>query len=1536
MREQTEACLAVYAQDRKRVEEDANNERRIAEGGYRFRQLDELLQNAVDAARVGGSRIEIRLTSDTLYVANDGEPFTRKGVEALMASDLSAKDDDRIGRFGIGFKSVLAITTEPRVYSRSVSFAFEQGWAERTIREAGFDAPRYPTMRLARVVDAGLAAREDARLAELMEWASTVIVLPGLTADRRAALTKDLSGFRAEFLLFSPHISEVRLVVEERDVDNRISAERHHDGSVALTVRGSGGSASGDVSRWQVFSREVHPPKAVLAAAGRMADRESLRIVWAVPERSRTSVGSFWAYFPTHAGTTLAGIVSAPFQLSDDRTDLLRGAFNLHLLREELPQLVASALASLAIPGDEAALLDLLPARGREDRSWADGVINEPIFAALRQVACVPDVRGRLRRPETLSIAPEGVDLAWGQEWSRIPTAPLDEWVHPAALSSPERRNKVRRLVESIGGRAFSGKEWLECVVREGDVPSAAAAIRLAAGIVRGTPEGRAAAEGLAKSVLEARIVPLEDGSLVRPVKGRIFIRTSPEDASGAFVDPKLVDLPGVVEALGDLGVTVLDKKAELEAALIAAAGAGRADAWQKVWQLAQHVPEDVAAEAFEAHAPGGVLRFVRVRSAAGAWVGLGDVFLGGSVIPSHARRDAGHLVDPRFHEGHVALLRRLGAVSEPQWRPASDSHWLTAYRDTMRDKFLDVSNVAISSDQVEVEERPVLWPLGFLEKLSPEGRLELTRLVLDKGAMQPWRVRSRRAGPKPLSFLAPEEWLIRKHGLLDSSLGPMRPCDCIAAAGGLPGEYFPVADISTDLGKRLGVKTSTEQFTSQQWAALKQLADSWGDDRRRYEFYTYLPGIEPTTTLVVRVGRRLEAVQSKHIGVTDTEAVYESLVEAAVPAMILGTEDAAHFRTELGLPDGRDLLKEEVVATAVGEEVYLIDEFPPLKSNPALKAEDLGIRLQRCSRIVRLVATPQGQVERPLENRREPGRVLVTGTAPEKVLAQVSDALSLGMSAADIRAVLAKMEQMRATHLRQEVRRAARADALSGIVAAVGPQALRSQVPKQALDLLERGGAISDTELARLALSVHGVGILKTLRASLEERGLEPPREFGGRQNERRWVADMGFPAEWAGFPSRRSPARELIDGPVELSPLHPYQLTVTERIRALLAGIGRQRGVVSLPTGAGKTRVTVQALVEEVAAGRLTGPIVWIAQSEELCEQAAESWTYVWRALGPGELVLSRLWGSNEVEEEPVGTQVVVATDAKLDSIIGSRSETYAWLREPSVVVVDEAHTSVSQRYTAIFDWLGLGARSGTTRPLLGLTATPFRGNSDEETSRLVRRYDSNLLDQGVLGDDPYRTLREMKVLAEVEKRRLDGAVVHFSDAELAEIDKMQRFPSSRETQLGEDVERNERIVRSICDLPEDWPVLLFAPSVENARSLAALLSHRGVTAQSISAATEGAARRHYIDEFRQGRIRVLTNYNVLTQGFDAPAVKAVYVCRPTFSPNVYQQMVGRGLRGELNGGSERVLIVDVEDNLNVHGERLAFRAFEKLWTS
>ena len=88
--------------------------------------------------------------------------------------------------------------------------------------------------------------------------------------------------------------------------------------------------------------------------------------------------------------------------------------------------------------------------------------------------------------------------------------------------------------------------------------------------------------------------------------------------------------------------------------------------------------------------------------------------------------------------------------------------------------------------------------------------------------------------------------------------------------------------------------------------------------------------------------------------------------------------------------------------------------------------------------------------------------------------------------------------------------------------------------------------------------------------------------------------------------------------------------------------------------------------------------------------------------------------------------------------------------------------------------------------------------------------------------------------------------------------------------------------------------------------------------------------AVRQYFIRQFLEGSIKVLANYQVLATGFDAPKTATIVISRPVFSPVRYMQMVGRGLRGPRNGGTEVCENITVLDNLLEYGNRLAYHYF------
>jgi superfamily II DNA or RNA helicase len=234
------------------------------------------------------------------------------------------------------------------------------------------------------------------------------------------------------------------------------------------------------------------------------------------------------------------------------------------------------------------------------------------------------------------------------------------------------------------------------------------------------------------------------------------------------------------------------------------------------------------------------------------------------------------------------------------------------------------------------------------------------------------------------------------------------------------------------------------------------------------------------------------------------------------------------------------------------------------------------------------------------------------------------------------------------------------------------------------------------------------------------------------------------------------------------------------------------------------------------------------------------------------------------------------------------------------------------------------------------LGLTATPNQSGVEKRFGPTMIRISEDI--SGGLSDVEF--LRGIGVLAIPSHQLLEGVDVEgpvFSPigADLDEVDPSEDeeiedtalkakpvrkpiwLPAAMEESLAENQKRNAEIIESIRSLDPAWPVIVFALSVSHAQLLAALLVKNGVKSAAVSGETSPSLRKLHISDFRSGKIQVLTNYGVLTTGFDAPKVRAIYITRPTFSKNLYLQMIGRGLRGPLNGGTKDCLIVDIADN-------------------
>ena len=491
-----------------------------------------MVQNGADAMKTSPGRIEVQLSNRCLYVANQGTPLTDEGVHALLSSHVSRKRSDEIGRFGLGFKSVAALTDSPQIFSRSGSLGFDRGESADAIRAVVPAAPKFPLLRLARPLDPDEWAERDPQLADLMTWAQTVVRVP--LKGARVEVSKDLESFPRHFVLFSPQVQS--LVLDNRGEHDRreITLVTRPDGVLELVDRGQR-------SIWRVVRTRHRPGKEAVRDAGELAAREEIELQWAVPLSGAPSTGSFWAFFPTESYTTLSGIINAPWKLSEDRRNLLEGPFNEELLTTALPRLVAGALRDLVDPGNPAAVLDLLPARGKEPRSWADGVVNIPVMQAVAQGRCLPCLDGRLRHPREVRMHPVEVLKAWLEDW-REGCRDEAAWVHHDVFNA-ERRSKAERLMDDASVmNVVSLQVWLEALVSPPEVSACSRAVQLVARIAREASQLREQATG-------ARVLLLENGDLRSPKRGRVFVRSDAVETHLDFIHPELAAIPAARHA---------------------------------------------------------------------------------------------------------------------------------------------------------------------------------------------------------------------------------------------------------------------------------------------------------------------------------------------------------------------------------------------------------------------------------------------------------------------------------------------------------------------------------------------------------------------------------------------------------------------------------------------------------------------------------------------------------------------------------------------------------------------------------------------------------------------------------------------------------------------------------------------------------------------------------------------------------------------------------------------------------------------------
>lgn len=400
----------------------------------------------------------------------------------------------------------------------------------------------------------------------------------------------------------------------------------------------------------------------------------------------------------------------------------------------------------------------------------------------------------------------------------------------------------------------------------------------------------------------------------------------------------------------------------------------------------------------------------------------------------------------------------------------------------------------------------------------------------------------------------------------------------------------------------------------------------------------------------------------------------------------------------------------------------------------------------------------------------------------------------------------------------------------------------------------------------------------------------------------------------------------------------LFPHQRLAARKVATALVRPPRKT-ILHMPTGAGKTRTAMHLVARHL---RENGPtvVVWLAQNRELLDQASEEFEKAWLPLGDRDVQLMRFWGARRAPLDELQDGLLVAGLAKMASLDARDVVTLLKLADrASLTVIDEAHQAIAPTYANVLRALS------SKRPenaLLGLTATPGRSWSEiEEDKRLSEFFDGQKVLLEVDGyDDPVSFLMEEKYLARPLFRQLEApSEVQLSERDQKNIRDDPDLSDELLEKLGRDTARTEAVLAAILDaVTRHDRIIVFAPSVENAKLLQAMLTIKNVEALFVSGETESTERERRIRRYKSNTRNkiVMVNFGVLTTGFDAPHTSCAIIARPTRSLVLYSQMVGRATRGVRAGGNEAAEIITITDpSLPGFGSVTeAFSNWEDVW--
>lgn len=340
---------------------------------------------------------------------------------------------------------------------------------------------------------------------------------------------------------------------------------------------------------------------------------------------------------------------------------------------------------------------------------------------------------------------------------------------------------------------------------------------------------------------------------------------------------------------------------------------------------------------------------------------------------------------------------------------------------------------------------------------------------------------------------------------------------------------------------------------------------------------------------------------------------------------------------------------------------------------------------------------------------------------------------------------------------------------------------------------------------------------------------------------------------------------------------PLRPYQDTAVSELRSNVAA-GYLRQILVAPTGSGKTVMASSIISQAISRGRRC---LFLAHRKELIDQASKKLDMFGVDHGVIKAGHKRVqpWSKAQV----ASAQTLVRRDHY----------------EADIVIIDECHISTAATYQEI---LGRFSRPPI---IIGLTATPYRQG-------------------GVpLGDMYQKLVVSTSARVLVQQGHLVNPTVYAGsniDWRSLTVKRNGEFTNQSASNAMADVLLRGEIVDNWQSKCPGAATVVFAQNIEHSKTIADQFNKKGIPAAHLDGKTSDKKRERILADLASRKIQVVSNCNVLSEGYDLPLLESVVLARPIFSKGIYKQMGGRVMRPSPE--KRMAVIMDHGSNTARHG--------------